>query len=160
MGLDNFPHKLPCITQATAIFTSESEPEDPQVDCTTTQGCGGCPWKKDLGKMAGAIHGYLGSSCWYRGVVGNHLISKNLGISGSDINGYPYSLFGELDGQTYNPPDSCLRLADEIERVLTTQGLLSIEGFNSQNEAIAHVKYLVHWLRWVATKGIGAGACF
>lgn len=160
MGLDNFPHRLPCITQGNAIFTDKSEAADQRVDCTATQACGGCPWKKDLGKMAGAIHGYLGSSCWYRGVVGNHLISKNLGISGSDINGHTYCLFGEIDRQTYKPPDSCLRLADEIERVLKTQGLLTIEGFNSKKETIAHVKYLVSWLRWVATKCDGAGAWF
>lgn len=160
MGLDNFPHKLPCITQATAVFTSASEAEGQRVDCKATQACGGCPWKKDLGKMVGALHGYLGTSCWYRGAFGNHVISHNLGISGIDITGYPYWLFGELDGQTYKPPESCLRLADKIERVFKSQGLLTIEGFNSKKEATAYVKYLVSWLRWVATKCNGAGAWF
>lgn len=160
MGLDNYPRTYPCVTQGTAVQKPSPYDGSMAIDCAATQRCNGCPWKKDLGRKAGAIHGYFVKQCGYRGEFGNRVLRTNLGITGCDSERWPYYFFGDLDSQKYKSPESCLRLAAEIERVFKEQGLQSIEGFSSKAEAKSYVKYMIAWLRWVAAKCDGSNAWF
>lgn len=156
MGLDNIPFKYPCDTAGTSVRTArlskDGTPlinEDGQpitfIDCTETQKCGGCPWKKDLeasGLLGGQVYGMLGTDCWYRGKYGNYLLEA------LDINDDDYNFYGDNEDGTYKSPPSCDELADIMAGRRQEHGRVYIDG----EEVTQEVEYAEWYLRWASDK--------
>lgn len=138
MGLDNIPREYPCKKQMTAILDDEG-----RIDCDKTQEVGGCPWQNANPPKEGRVYGIMGTSCWYRGKYGNHLIEE-AGIEGDEESGM--SFYGNLDDGCYKTPDSCLALADAIGEALV--------DVNDQEtkEGLAYAEW---YLRWAAQNADG-----
>jgi len=150
MGLDNIPHNYPCQKQGTAVVDGND-----LIDCKATQAWGGCPWKTTFGEMPGAVHGMLGTNCWYRGKFGNAVLSENLGLSDDNLNFY-----GDNEEGTYKSPASCNQLADAIEQIVADDDIESLAGFTDEAELKMYLGYAVAWLRWVAENCDGADAWY
>ena len=153
MGLDNIPAQYPCLAQKTAVIQTlqHNSGADTKIDCTTTKNQNGCPWQKTLGNKPGAVTGILGTSCWYRGKYGVHLLTA-LGLPGDDLYGDPTGLV---------TPEAALALADIIADVYSADdwerdSVINLDGRN----VAADVWYLHDWLRWVAAECDGAIAWY
>lgn len=133
MGLDNIPHVYPCAKAGTAIRTPEG-----QIDCAATKDAGQCPYL-NAGPPDGAVFGILGTSCWYRGKVGEALLA-DLGLDSE------YTFYGDDEDGLRKTPKACLQLADVMEE--------AIDGL-SDDENVALTRYAIWYLRWVAEAGDG-----
>lgn len=167
MGLDNIPYNYPCKVGGTAVMVNLKDRETgedildddgdviTQIDCNATQECGGCTWKSDLGALEGSVGGIFGTSCWYRGKYGAHLL-ESTDIPADELWG---------DDDAHVSPATCNSLADEMENYMENytedDGGRVILRYSEETEDVStEYVYFMKWLRWVAEKCGGASAWY
>ena len=165
MGLDNIPHTYPCKTQGTVvtvkmidqrtgdIFIDENGETVDQIDCDQTMACGGCPWKKALGDLPGAVYGIFGTPCWYRGKYGHSMLNA-LGIDAEVL----YSGTGE-DGLI--TPNDARELANRMNDAYSDDGEARHTVIMWGDENVADEFWYLHdWLIWTALECEGVDAWY
>ena len=164
MGLDNMPHRYPCVAENTAIKDQEGN-----IDCDATRQADRCPYKRDFaaaGSPQGSVIGMLGAPCWYRGKVGNYAL-KTLSDAGYEP---PADGFYGTEGNGEKPdlsPQYCRELAqwlaDHAEAYMSAvadelkaEGRTGDDAREQLEYSGQQLHYMVWWLRWVADAGGGA----
>ena len=161
MGLDNFPHEYPCVTQGTAVketVTMRDGSVDERIDCDETVAADGCPFT-NASPPKGQVVGMLGTYCWYRGKYGNAL---NRLLNGMDPEAWYAStdgddFYGTDEDGVYRPPEACLSLADQMESALDERGGTLIAH---DEDVTDETKFAIWYLRWTANECNGMGAWY
>ena len=162
MGLDNFPHEYPCVTQGTAIMETitmrdGSVEKDARISCEETVAADGCPFT-NANPPPGQVVGMMGTYCWYRGKYGNWLVRA---LNGWDPEAFDDTgddnFYGTDEAGEYRPPGACRSLADQMESALDERGgTLVLRDEDVTDEA----KFAIWYLRWVADECNGMGAWY
>lgn len=165
MGLDNIPAEYPCIVRGLAVYVDvvdengvvKTHEHDglpiQQHSCNATQEAGRCPILLDTTRPTeGAVTGIFGTDCWYRGKWG-YVVAAELDVDASD-------LYGREDTARLDE-DGCFALAEDIaealeERLAETGAFKNDEGDDLEPDA----RYLIWWLRYVATEAGGMRAWY
>jgi len=164
MGLDNIPHKYPCVKAGTVIYT-----EDGKIDCDTTIAKNNCPWHIEFNldpivSKSKPSYGMLGTGCWYRGKYGNALLRL---LEHGDFDGYyddtKYSFYGEgfEDGQEGMSAEYCSEMSkwmkDNAEKFAEqAYAYASKEEDCNPQELIADWIYAAWWLNFVSKNADGS----